>query len=59
MFDSFVDVMGDQYIKMYDPSFGNDKVCKCGHPYYRHFDSYDNNAPVGCKYCGCDEWEQP
>lgn len=35
----------------YDPSFGDDKICACGHPYYRHFDTYDDMYPVGCKYC--------
>ncbi len=35
----------------YDPDFGDDKLCECGDPYYRHFDTYDNMAPVGCKYC--------
>ncbi len=37
----------------YDSTFGDDKFCGCGHPYHRHFDSYDNNRPVGCKYCSC------
>ena len=37
----------------YDKAFGDDKECLCGHPYYRHFDTYDEMAPVGCKYCGC------
>ena len=37
----------------YNPNYGDDRVCKCGHTYYRHFDSYDNMAVVGCKYCGC------
>lgn len=27
--------------------------CVCGHQHYRHFDSYEDNRPVGCKYCGC------
>lgn len=35
----------------YDSSFGDHVKCKCGHPYYRHFDSYEGMAPVGCKYC--------
>lgn len=30
--------------------------CACGHPYRRHFDTYDDMAPVGCKYCGCSEF---
>lgn len=39
----------------YDPSFGDDKKCECGHPYYRHFDTYEDMAPVGCKYCQIDQ----
>jgi hypothetical protein len=39
---------------IYDPSFGDTARCICGHYYYRHFDGYDDNAPVGCKYCPCD-----
>jgi len=35
----------------YDRNFGDNKVCECGHPYYRHFDTYDEMRPVGCKYC--------
>lgn len=42
--------------KEYNPDFGDGKLCKCGHSYYRHFDSYENMAPVGCKYCECDEF---
>lgn len=39
--------------KNYNPNYGDDRLCECGHPYYRHFDTYDNMANVGCKYCGC------
>jgi hypothetical protein len=35
----------------YDPQFGDDRECECGHAYHRHFDSYENMAPAGCKYC--------
>lgn len=35
----------------YDPNFGDDKPCQCGHIYYRHFDTYDHMSPIGCKYC--------
>lgn len=35
----------------YDPKFGDDKRCLCGHTYVRHFDPYEEWAPVGCKYC--------
>lgn len=45
--------------KCYDSLFGDQKECKCGHPYYRHFDTYDDMSPVGCKYCGCGVWEEP
>ena len=36
----------------YDPKFGDDRVCECGHQYYRHFDTWDDMKAVGCKYCG-------
>ena len=36
--------------KTYNPNFGDNKMCKCGHTYARHFDSYENMEPVGCKY---------
>lgn len=42
--------------KQYNPNYGDNKLCTCGHPYYRHFDSYEGMAPVGCKYCGCEEF---
>lgn len=38
---------------VYDPEYGDDKECLCGHAYYRHFDSYEDMSPVGCKYCRC------
>ncbi len=41
----------------YDETFGDEKLCNCGHPYRRHFDSYDDNCHVGCKYCECFDWE--
>ncbi len=37
----------------YNPKYGDDKVCKCGHEYHRHFDSYEEMFPAGCKYCKC------
>lgn len=42
----------------YNPDYGDDRICKCGHIYERHFDSYDKMAPVGCKYCACDKFEE-
>lgn len=43
--------------KAYDEKYGDDKLCKCGHPYYRHFDTYtENMEPIGCKYCSCDNF---
>lgn len=36
---------------LYNPDYGDDRECICGHPYHRHF---DGNEAVGCKYCECD-----
>lgn len=43
----------------YDPDFGDDKLCVCEHEYHRHFDSYENMSPVGCKYCQCEKFKDP
>lgn len=40
-------------IMRYNPKYGDNRMCVCGHPYYRHFDSYEDMEPCGCKYCGC------
>ena len=42
----------------YDPNFGDDKICVCDHPYERHFDSCEDNDPVGCKYCQCKKFRE-
>ena len=44
--------------RKYNPNYGDDRICKCGHPYYRHFDSYDDMNAVGCKYCDCFDFEE-
>lgn len=41
-------------IKKYNPNYGDDKKCVCGHTYYRHFDSWQDMTPCGCKYCSCN-----
>jgi len=44
----------------YYPEFGDNKLCRCGHHYYRHFDPFDDppNRAVGCKYCDCHIFEE-
>jgi hypothetical protein len=42
----------------YDRNFGDNKRCECGHPYYRHFDTYEDMAPIGCKYCQCSRFKE-
>ena len=42
----------------YNPKYGDDRVCKCGHSYYRHFDWSEEYAPVGCKYCYCPTFKE-
>lgn len=44
--------------RKYNPEYGDDRICECGHPYYRHFDSFEGMAPVGCKYCHCDDFRE-
>lgn len=40
-------------IRKYNPNYGDERICQCGHEYHHHFDSYENMHPVGCKYCPC------
>lgn len=40
-------------IRQYNREYGDDRLCICGHSYYRHFDSYEQMEAIGCKYCGC------
>jgi len=42
----------------YNPNYGDNRICICGHPYHRHFDSYEGMEPVGCKYCQCYTFEE-
>lgn len=37
----------------YNSKYGDDRICVCGDPYYRHFDTYEDMYPCGCKYCDC------
>ena len=47
-----------QEIKKYNPNYGDDRLCECGHSYYRHFDSWKDMLNVGCKYCPCLEFKE-
>lgn len=37
----------------WNPNYGEDRRCVCGHQYHRHFDWMEDHDPVGCKYCEC------
>lgn len=43
--------------RMWKPRKNQQASCKCSHPYERHFDSYEDMLPVGCKYCECGNFE--
>lgn len=47
-------------IRLYNPHYGNNRICICGHPYHRHFDSFEdpNEQDVGCKYCSCHTFKE-
>lgn len=40
-------------LNIYNKNYGDDRICRCGHPYYRHFDTYEDMSACGCKYCEC------
>lgn len=37
----------------WNPGYDQGSECKCEHSYHRHFDSYEEMYPIGCKYCEC------
>jgi hypothetical protein len=41
----------------FEKAFGA-KICICGHEYRRHFDPFEPEEGVHCKYCGCVEFEE-
>lgn len=43
-------------VKLYNPLYGDGRICVCGHTYARHFDLSETNEFVGCKYCGCTQF---
>ncbi len=43
-------------LRRYNPKYGDDRICECGHPYHRHFDTYEDFACCGYKYCSCFEF---
>lgn len=44
--------------RAYNPEYGDDQLCRCGHQYYRHFDTWEDMAACGCKYCDCSEFKE-
>lgn len=44
--------------RKYNPDYGDNRECVCGHAYYRHFDTYEDMEPVGCKYCECGNFQE-
>jgi hypothetical protein len=43
---------------VYNSEYGDERICECDHPYYRHFDTYEGMLRTGCKYCGCDDFKE-
>lgn len=43
----------DGFDRVYNPEYGDDAECECGHPYGWHFDTCQDMKSVGCKSCGC------
>ena len=42
---------------LYNPAYGDQKLCECGHKYVKHFDPYEDWHAVGCKFCVCDHFK--
>lgn len=49
-------------LRVRDGAHDQDQACGrsgCGHPYHRHFDPYEGDREVGCKYCPCEAFQEP
>jgi len=44
--------------KEYDPNFGDQKVCQCGHNYDMHFPAFSKKI-TSCKFCNCRIFQHP
>lgn len=54
--DSIREQIEKKYVRLWKREHDQDAECadqECGHPYRRHFDTYEFMLPVGCKYCPC------
>lgn len=51
--NSYLEGFEIRKISLYNPNYNGNRECECGHDYGRHFDSYEDMDPVGCKYCRC------
>lgn len=47
-----------ELLPVYNRHYGDERKCKCGHTYERHFDSWDDMVACGCKYCDCETFEE-
>lgn len=47
-------------VRLYNPKYGDGRICVCGHTYERHFDGYEDpdHQDVGCKYCCCYDFQE-
>jgi hypothetical protein len=54
----YLQVFSVSRLRTYNPDYGDNRECWCGHPYYRHFDTYKEMLAVGCKYCGCTDFRE-
>ncbi len=43
----------------FDPEHPEIPCHACTHMYHRHFDTYADMEPVGCKYCDCETFVDP
>lgn len=48
----------NEVVLTYNPQYGDYRVCQCTHVYVKHFDTYEEMAVVGCKYCDCETFTE-
>lgn len=48
----------NEVVLTYNQQYGDYRVCQCTHVYVKHFDTYEEMAVVGCKYCDCETFTE-
>lgn len=50
--EPFIEEPQTKIVRRYNPEYGDEELCECGHPYKTHFDS--TGLHIACYHCDCE-----